>query len=296
MVSVEIDFIWCMIARTIWVRVVMHFFIFEKGDYRVRSDFDLIVHEIMDKEIKIYPIADVHFGALEHDTQAWVKFCSKVESEPNTYLILAGDLINNNTRSSVGSPWDDTVRPSEQKRKMVEFLRPLRDKILCCVSGNHERRSLKDADDDPAYDIMTKLDLEDIYRQNAAFVKIRLGARTRDGGIGYDTSFKFAVTHGTGGGMTGASVNRNERWGNVIDGVDCVITGHTHKGAITRPSKIVIDDNNDVVSVKDYVVLSCVSWQNFGAYPFQQMMQPTTVARPQSIRLISRPKEIELVW
>ena len=192
----------------------------------MRSDFDLIVHEICDKEIKIYPIADVHFGALEHDTHAWVKFCTKVANEPNSYIILAGDLINNNTRSSVGSPWDDRIRPREQKRMMVEFLKPLRDKILCCVSGNHERRSLKDADDDPTYDIMAKLDLEDIYRQNAAFMKIRLGARTREGSIGYDASFKFAVTHGAGGGMTGAAVNRNERWGNVIDGVDCVVYIH----------------------------------------------------------------------
>jgi predicted phosphodiesterase len=262
----------------------------------MRSDFDLIVHEICDKEIKIYPVADVHFGALEHDIQAWEKFCSKVAGEPDSYIILAGDLINNNTRSSVGSPWDDRIRPREQKRRMVEYLKPLRDKILCCVSGNHERRSLKDADDDPTYDIMTKLDLEDIYRQNAAFMKIRLVVRTRNGGVGYDTAFKFAVTHGSGGGMTGASVNRNERWGNVIDGVDCVIVGHTHKGAVTRPSKIVIDEINDLVTIKDYVVLSCVSWQAFGAYPLQQMMSPTTISRPQSLRLISRPKEIELVW
>ena len=99
----------------------------------MRSDFDLIVHEICEKEIKIYPVADVHFGALEHDTHAWTKFCAKVVSEPNSYIILAGDLINNNTRSSVGSPWDDRVRPREQKRMMVEFLEPLKDKILCCV-------------------------------------------------------------------------------------------------------------------------------------------------------------------
>ena len=262
----------------------------------MRSDFDLIVHEICDKEIKIYPVADVHFGALEHDAKAWEAFCNKVADEPNSYVILAGDLINNNTRSSVGSPWDDLVRPREQKKRMVEYLTPLKDKILCCVSGNHERRSLKDADDDPTYDIMTKLDLEDIYRQNAAFMKVRLGARTREGKVGYESTFKFSITHGAGGGTTGSAVNRNERWSSVIEGVDVAIAGHTHKGAVTRPSKIVIADNNDIVSIRDYVVLSCVSWQAFGAYPLQQMMTPTTISRPQSIRLISRPKEIELVW
>ena len=271
-------------------------FYFVEGGCAVKSDFDLIVHEVYEKEIKVYPIADVHFGSLEHDVHAWSKFCAKVANEPDSYVILAGDLINNNTRSSVGSPWEDKVRPREQKRMMVDFLAPLRDKILCCVSGNHERRSLKDADDDPTYDIMTKLDLEDIYRQNAAFMKIRMGARTRNGGVGYDASFKFAVTHGSGGGMTGAAVNRNEKWGTVIDGVDCVIAGHTHKGAVTRPSKIVIDDINDMVTIKDFVVLTCVPWQSFGAYPLQQMMQPATTCRPQCIRLISKPREIELVW
>ena len=56
----------------------------------MRSDFDLIVHEICDKEIKIYPIADVHFGALEHNADAWTKFCTKVDAKE----VLQKHLIN----------------------------------------------------------------------------------------------------------------------------------------------------------------------------------------------------------
>ncbi len=264
------------------------------------KDFDLICKDFDSGSVYVYPIADVHLGALEHQKKEWEAFTAAVARKKNAYVILAGDLINNNTRSSVGSPWDDTLRPREQKKLMVEMLTPIRDRILCCVSGNHERRSAKDADDDPTYDIMAKLDLEDVYRTNAAFLRIRVGARTDNTKRTdcYLNSYTFAVTHGAGGGIyTGATVNRNERWGNVIDGADCVIVGHTHKGTVTRPSKIVIDAAHGQVSVKDYLVVSCVSWQAYGSYAMQKMLLPTATARPQVLKLQERPpKHIEVTW
>ena len=259
------------------------------------SDFNVIVRRF-DSAIKIACISDIHFGALEHMEQEWKNFIQKVIEDPNLYLVLGGDLINNNTRSSVGSPWDDTIRPREQKRLMVEALEPIKDRILCCVSGNHERRSLKDADDDPTYDIMTKLDLEDVYRQNAAFMKLQLGnhdTKTDKANVAYT----FAVTHGAGGGIyTGATVNRNERWGNVIDGVDCVIVGHTHKGTVSRPSKLVFDPFKNMVTMKEYVVISCVSWQRYAEYPLQKMLLPAATGTPQILHLSDKQKNIEVRW
>lgn len=260
----------------------------------MQNDFSVIVKRF-DSAIKIACISDVHYGALEHMKKEWKNFIQRVIDDPELFLILNGDLINNNTRSSVGSPWDDTVRPSEQKKHMVEMLNPIKDRLLCCTSGNHERRSLKDVDDDPTYDIMTKLDLEDIYRQNAAFMKIQIGK--------HDTmtnkakmAYTFAVTHGSGGGGAGATVNRNERWGNVIDGVDCVVVGHTHKGTVTRPSKLVFDPYKNVVTVKDYLVISCVAWQRYAEYPLQKMMLPASVGNPQILYLSDKEKHIEVRW
>lgn len=259
------------------------------------SDFTVIVRRL-DSAIKIACISDVHFGALEHMEREWKQFIQTVRDDPNLYLILGGDLINNNTRSSVGSPWDDTIRPREQKRQMVEFLTPIKDRILCCVSGNHERRSLKDADDDPTYDIMSKLDLEDVYRQNAAFMKLQLGQRSNEPNKGSAT-YTFAVTHGAGGGIyTGATVNRNERWGNVIEGVDCLIVGHTHKGTVSKPSKIVFDKQNNLVTMKDYLVVSCVAWQNYGSYAMQKMLLPAMTGKPQILHLSDKQKNIEVRW
>jgi len=259
------------------------------------SDFSVIVKKF-NSPIKIACVADVHYGALEHMNHEWEQFVRSVAKDPNMYLILNGDLINNNTRSSVGSPWDDLVRPREQKKRMVEYLSPIKDKILCCTSGNHERRSQKDADDDPTYDIMTKLDLEDVYRQNAAFMKIQLGTEKAFKNSN-NMSYTFAVTHGSGGGIyTGATVNRNERWGNVIEGVDCIVVGHTHKGTISKPSKLVFDTQHNMVIMRDYVVVSCVSWQRYAEYPLQKMMLPSSTGNPQILHLSDKKKCIEVRW
>ena len=261
------------------------------------NDFDMVTHEF-NRPITIIPISDVHYGALEHLEKEWAEFCKMVAQSPDTYIILGGDLINNNVRTcGFINPYDEVVRPRDQKRKMVEFLEPIKDRILCCVSGNHEARSLKDDDVDITYDIMAKLDMEDIYRQNMCFMKVSLGHRKHDNTP--IQSYTFAVTHGAGGGIyTGATVNRNERFGNIIEGLDCLIVGHTHKGTVSKPSKIVIDRKNDKVSMSHYTVISMVSWLNYGGYAMKKMLLPAHVADPQKLKLSMEHhnKKIEVVW
>ena len=52
-------------------------------------DFDLIIHAFPG-EITIYPIADVHLGAVEHAETEWQAFLKKVETEVNVVL---GDKV-----------------------------------------------------------------------------------------------------------------------------------------------------------------------------------------------------------
>lgn len=260
-------------------------------------DFELIKHKLPYNEIVVIPVSDVHLGALEHCRKEWEAFCKFVLETPNCYILLGGDLINNSIRTSVANPFDEILRPREQKIRMVENLTPIRDRILCAVSGNHERRTTKDTDMDITYDIMAKLDLEHLYRENIAFVKLGLGTRTT--GDYPETSFVLGVTHGAGGGIfTGAAVNRNERFGNIIEGLDALVVGHTHKGAITRPSKIVVDTVREKVSIKDYTVVSSVSWLNYGGYAAQKMLLPSQSACPQRLILggTKDKKTLEVRW
>lgn len=257
------------------------------------SDFEIITHHFSEnKDIIIYPISDVHLGASEHMEKEWGAFCESVLDNPNAYIVLGGDLINNATRNSVSNIFEETMRPREQKKVMAEMLEPLRDRVLCSVSGNHERRSGKDSDDDPTYDIMCKLDIEHLYRENMAFVKVQIGKKDSNGVK--NPTYMLTVTHGAGGGLlTGGSVNRNERFGYVVDGMDCLIVGHTHKPFVTQPSKIKIDPYNNKVDIKPFKVVSTTSWLNYGGYAAQKMLLPSSHA-PQVITLCGKRKDIKV--
>ena len=271
-----------------------------KGGDHLLNDFEMIVHKFDTSDnITIYPISDVHLGSLEHMEREWSQFCIDLMSQPNTYITLGGDLINNATRTSVSNVFDETMRPREQKKIVVEMLTPIKDRILCAVTGNHERRSTKDVDDDPTYDIMTKLNLEHLYRENIAFVKIQLGCEekrkdSRSSRSDYRPTYIMAVTHGVGTGrMTGGAVNRTEQFGTIIDGCDIFISGHTHKPFITQPSKIKIDPRNNRVSVVPFKVLSTSSWMNYGGYAAQKLLNPNSHAK-QIITLSGYKKNIRV--
>lgn len=263
-----------------------------EGD-KLLSDYEMIIHKFPDRpDLIIYPISDVHLGAAEHMEKEWDAFCKQLIHQPNAYCILLGDLLNNCTRNSVSNIFEETIRPRTQKKLMVEMLTPIKHRILGMVSGNHERRSVKDADDDPSYDIACKLDIEHLYRENVAFIKIQMGDQTANGQ--QNPTYVLTVTHGAGGGiLTGGAVNRNERFGYVLDGCDALVVGHTHKPFVTQPSKILIDPRNNRVTVKPFKVVSTTSWLKWGGYAAQKMLAPTSYA-PQIITLKGTKKEIKV--
>lgn len=260
----------------------------------MKNDFDMIIrHFPANDDIKIIPIADVHLGASEHMTKEWERFVSTILDDRNAYIVLAGDLINNTTRNSIGNVFEETMRPREQKRRMAEQLAPLRERILCSVPGNHEWRSGKDADDDPTYDIMCKLDLEDIYRENMAFLKIQIGNIQGDGQR--NPTYTFCVTHGNGSSIyTGAAGTKAERFGTAIDGIDGMIIGHNHKPANYPVGKILVDTRNNQVSVKPWRMVITSSWLNYSSYAARKLLTPT-VHCPQEILLSGCRKELKVL-
>lgn len=241
----------------------------------MECSFDsLIVRKFPDRpNIKVYPIADLHLGAIECMEETWQKFCKMILNDPNAYLILAGDLITNNVRTSVGSPFEQVYRPATQKKIMVKYLEPMRDRVLCMVGGNHEARTMKDTDQSPAYDIAAKLDLEDVFRDDIAFLKLQFGDSEKTGRL--NPAYTFTVVHGAGSSIyTTNAAMRAERFGMAIDGCDCLIAGHIHKPQTFPVGKYVIDKYNNRVSVRPFEVFICTSWMTNSPYATKKLSSP----------------------
>ena len=261
--------------------------------FGIVSDFDMIVHRFDGNEdVTIIPVSDVHLGAREHLRKEWDAFVQGVMDKKNTYLLLGGDLLNNGIKTSVSNVYEETMRPSEAKRQMAAALAPLRERILVALPGNHERRN-RDVDDDPMYDIMCKLDLEHLYRENLAFVKIGLG--DKDGNGKYNPTYMFCVAHGNGGSIyTTASGSAAERFGMSIDGIDCLVVGHTHKPMNAPVGKLKVNPYNNTVSIVPWRLVVSTSWLNYAGYAGQKLLTPT-VHCPQEIILSGNHKELKVL-
>ena len=260
---------------------------------------EMITHQFHGgHDVTIVPISDVHFGAEECMEVEFRKFINSVACTENVYLTLGGDLIDNGTRNSVTNIFRATRSPHEQKKEMANILAEVRDRILCFVPGNHERRSNKDADDDPVYDIAAKLDLEHLYRDSIAFMAIETGVPRTDSGYRINSQYRpiytVVVTHGAGGGMlTGGSVNRTERFGQTMTCFDVLITGHTHKPYITYITKMTPNLRERTVRTEQVVNISGTSWLQYGGYAAQKMLTPAAHTL-QKVILFGDSKHVEV--
>ena len=257
------------------------------------DDFIPIVHQF-DHDIIIYPVFDLHVGDERSNIKEWFTFKKMILSDPRNHLIIGGDSANNATKNGKSDSYGASMRPREQKEWLTREIRDLADRIICVNPGNHEERSKKEVDDEMLYDACLAAGIEDRYRENAAFVIIRMG---RPEGAGTkNPTYTLCSTHGTGGGaLTGGAVNKNERFGMVMDGVDALITGHVHKGAITRPKKIVFDAHNKKISMRDFVCVISTSWLEYGGYSLRLMLTPASTTR-QKLILYRKHKQIEAIW
>lgn len=250
----------------------------------MKQDFDLITWSFPEeKSVKILPIGDVHLGALEHNAKEWEKFVKWVEEQEDTYLFLLGDLVNNSVKTSKGSVYED-MRPMEQKRRMVEYLKPIRHKILAMVSGNHENRTIREVDMDITGDIASKLDIEDKYRPDMAFVRVQLWkvpATSR-----FYQTYIFALAHGS-------TRKKAETFQYAIDGIDAFVSAHTHGENMQRQAKIVVNPRKGTIDYKPVWNIVCSSWLTYGGYAMRKMYLPTDYARadhPQTLILDHRQR------
>ena len=246
----------------------------------------LIIYEFgMVPEVKITPLGDVHLGAPGCQFDQFKSAVQAIADEPNSYAIMMGDLLDMGLKNSVGDPYHAVMSPGDQKREMVRALMPIQSKILAWVSGNHERRLLRDTGICPTYDIAAKMDLEDRYREAMAFVRIGLGRNQH----GKEFTYRLLMTHGSGGGgKQGTMITHMDDYFQAFDGVDIFVYGHSHKPAGFPGSKLMIDSQNGRILQRPTLTVCAGSWCVYEGYPAQKTMRPVALPGSNEIWLSGR--------
>ena len=252
----------------------------------MKHNFEMIVHKLSEDldSINIYPLGDVHIGSRDFDYVLWNRWKKMVMDDPKGYVVIIGDLTDNGLKTSKTNSYQATMSPWEQKMWMTKELEPLVDKILGGTRGNHEERSVYTSDSCPMYDVFAKLDIEDLYREDMAFLKVSLGKKNSE----RQWSYGIVLAHG-------ASRGKTDKFSYVIDGMDLFVTGHIHQPSVTFPSKLVMDVRNDVVLERTMMHVVVPSFLKTGGYGLRALYVPQGHKIP-IVKLYGTQKEMEIKW
>lgn len=243
------------------------------------DDFTALKYK-SDHPIRIYPLGDVHIGSKEFNAELFDQWVRNVADDPDGVVVIVGDLMNMGLKNSKSNIYEEIMTPMEQKEKCYELLKPIANKIIGGCSGNHEYRMVKEAGNNPLYDVFCRLQIEDKYRENICFLKINCGEYQHN-----PITYGVVLTHGT-------SKNRDERWNLSVDGCDLFINGHTHEACHKPNAKIVFDVGHDRVSIKPYHEVVVTPFQSYGGYAVRGKYRPSFLGQFQTITLDNTRKRV----
>lgn len=256
-------------------------------EYDLHKDFNLGKD---DEYVEIYLLNDLHYGSRQCFTKQFACFKRFILEKPNRFIIILGDMMNQNIVGAVGSPFEDNRTPSEQRKQVAEELKDLKPRILCAIGGNHDSRVTKINDENPLGIICENLDID--FDPICAFVTIRYGKKMNN--KNQENSYTFFCHHGMGGGRkTGSAVNNLEDM-TMIGLADVYCIGHHHKKAGTRHRYFVPDIQNHSVYSKDMLYVISGSWQLYGGYGAIKALRPGAIGAG-LVRLYNKYKRYDTV-
>lgn len=238
------------------------------------------------KSIEIIPFADLHIGDSLCDIQLIKEKIDYVKNNDNVYCLLNGDILNNTTKNSVGDVYSEQLTPMEQVQRAIELFEPIKDKILCVTTGNHEARTWKTDGIDLMALLCSQLKISDRYAKESALLFLRFGTLERNmkesNGSGKNrmASYTLFVTHGSGGGRKeGGKATRLADMAAIVD-ADIYIHSHTHLPMVMKQAFYRTDIRNSAVALVDKLFINTSACLNYGGYGEVFEFKPSSKENP----------------
>jgi predicted phosphodiesterase len=244
------------------------------------------------EQIRLYPIADPHLGDINCNYPKLKATLETIQNDPNGYVILAGDLLNNATKASVSDIYSEKLSPMEQINRGVDTFRPIKEKVVCVATGNHEERTYRQDGIDITRLVSRELGFEDKYREDFSLLFLRFGSNNKHE-KGRMMSYSVYVNHGNGGGRKiGGKANRLNDLAMVCD-ADVFIVGHTHTPMIFKDSFIRTTPGANSAEIVERTYINTTAWLDYGGYGARQAYTPSAVSCP-VITLDGRKKQVSV--
>lgn len=175
-------------------------------------------------ELCIIPIADVHLGDPLSDR-------NKLDNtlyyalQNNAYIVLLGDIMTADIKNSVSNVYRAKLNPQEELEQAIQIFKPVADRILGIVQGNHERRIERETGIDVSKIFALEIGLQERYAPESILLDIKIGKNPH----GKPYIYTVICTHGWGGGRKlGSKFNNTREAKNILYDADVYITGHHH--------------------------------------------------------------------
>lgn len=223
---------------------------------------------------RIWLMSDIHIGCQNWAKKIFLQDVEEIKKDPHARVVINGDTLQKDLRTSVGDVYGQPIRPGDQKYVAEEMLKPIVDKIIGISGGNHDEGSRIKEDSTDIKDLCRFLGVH--YFQDEICFRVSVGQDK----YGNPNVKSFYGVHGTSNaGTIGAIMNSLFRLSNVCD-ADVYFMGHTHwtgqfpNGFFRR----------DIIHGKMIPVarlfVSSASYQGRERYPVINALTPKTIGAP----------------
>jgi hypothetical protein len=166
----------------------------------------------------------------------------------------------------------------EQIASFVELFEPIKDKILCITSGNHENRTYNKEGVDITRLCARQLGVEERYSKTGAVLFVRFDKDERS----HKTATRYVIysTHGSGGGRKeGAKAIRLADMAAIVD-ADIYIHSHTHLPMILKEGFYRTDICNSTIKKVDKLFVNTSAMLEYGGYGEAFEFRPSSTDTP----------------
>jgi hypothetical protein len=171
--------------------------------------------------LQVLLLGDLHAGHFCHNEALLDFYLHKLDENPAMRCLILGDLFEAKMRGSKGKPEEQVLPITQQRKYLVQKLKPYADRIDGVVPGNHEERQSNEGGDDLTEVLCNELGVKHYF--NPVGMVVYYSERVRA------CAYTVGIRHGNAGGfMIGSGLNAAQR--DVYNMIaDVYVEGHCHK-------------------------------------------------------------------